>query len=73
LTLPSGLLASRPSWSGRPFMKGITLSRCEADYSRRRAPAEHLHVLQLFLIHPEIVAEFMDNSEADLFADFCLT
>jgi len=54
-------------------MKGITLSRCEADYSRRRAPAEHLDVLQLFLIHPEIVAEFMDNSEADLFADFCLT
>jgi hypothetical protein len=31
-----------------------------------------LHIFQLFLIHPEIVTEFVDDGQADLFADFCL-
>ena len=31
-----------------------------------------LNILQLVLIHPEIVAQFMDNRPADLFADFGL-
>ena len=29
-------------------------------------------ILQLFLIHPEIVTQFMDDRKADLFADLCL-
>jgi hypothetical protein len=31
-----------------------------------------LHIFQLFLVHPEIVTEFVDDGQADLFADFCL-
>ena len=31
-----------------------------------------LNILQLLLIHPEIVAQFMDDRQADLFADFGL-
>jgi hypothetical protein len=33
---------------------------------------ELLNILQLVLIHPEIVAQFMDDRQADLFADFGL-
>ena len=29
-----------------------------------------LHILQLFLIHPEIVTEFVYDGQADLFVDF---
>jgi len=31
-----------------------------------------LNILQLVLIHPEIMAQFMDVRQADLFADFGL-
>jgi hypothetical protein len=31
-----------------------------------------LHIFQLFLVHPEIVTEFVDDGQADLFAGFCL-
>ena len=31
-----------------------------------------LHILQLLFVQPEIVAQFMDDSQADLFADFGL-
>ena len=31
-----------------------------------------LNILQLVLIHPEIVTQFMDDRKADLFADFGL-
>ena len=34
--------------------------------------AKPLNILQLVLIHPEIVAQFMDDRKADLFADFGL-
>jgi hypothetical protein len=33
---------------------------------------ESLHIFQLFLIQPEVVAQFMDDRQADLFADFGL-
>lgn|GEM_PF-6194389 len=32
-----------------------------------------LHILQLLLIQPEIVTQFMDDCQTDLFADFGLT
>jgi hypothetical protein len=38
---------------------------------RSRLPCS-LNVLQLVLIQPEIVAQFMDDRKADLFADFGL-
>ena len=39
---------------------------------RPSPPSGSLHILQLLLIQPEIVAQFMDDSQADLFADFGL-
>ena len=53
----------------------LTLSRHEADYSCRRAPVEQLklNVRQLLLVQSEVVAEFVDDSQADLCADFGLT
>ena len=31
-----------------------------------------LHILQLILIHPKVVAQFVDDCQADLLADFVL-
>jgi hypothetical protein len=50
----------------------LTLSRREADCSRRRSPAEQLNILKLLLVHPEIVTYFMDDGQADLFANLGL-
>jgi hypothetical protein len=41
--------------------------------TRETGPAiSQLNILQLVLIHPEKVAQFMDDRQADLFADFGL-
>src|SRR5438552_10235941 len=37
-----------------------------------RVPREWLNIFRLILIHPEIVAQFMDDRQPDLFADFGL-
>ncbi len=41
------------------------------DFGGDRSPP-YLYILQVVLIQPEIVAQFMDNRSADLFADFGL-
>src|SRR5208337_2784823 len=43
-----------------------------AQSSRPIKASSSLNILQLFLIHPEIVAQFMNDRPADLFADFGL-
>ena len=43
-----------------------------ASHPPRNLPAEEINILPLLLIHPKMVPQFMDDRQADLFADFGL-
>ena len=51
---------------------GTSTTIRRGDSESGRVPPEKLNILQLLLIQPEVVAQFMDDRQADLFADFGL-
>jgi hypothetical protein len=58
-------------------LQGVGEARASASHNPHAqasqiTPSASLNILQLVLIQPEIVAQFMDDSQADLFADFGL-
>jgi hypothetical protein len=62
-------MAVRSTLSGaRPILLPSNLARRIPAFTR----STMLHILQLILIHPKVVAQFVDDCPADLFADFVL-
>ncbi len=56
-----------------PFVwLSVELTAQNSKRVRGDQPLSSLNILQLVLIQPEIVAQFMDDRKADLFADFGL-
>jgi hypothetical protein len=53
--------------------KQAAQTSCPRPGGARRGMRSTLNILQLVLIHPEIVAQFMDDRQTDLFADSSLT
>ena len=53
-------------------MLGQSLSEKRTAERRFAETLASLNILQLVLIHAEIVSQFMDDRQADLFADFGL-
>jgi len=65
--------AGKPSYPSTILLRPVLsiLSASQHGFSSRPATSS-LNSLQLILIHPEIMAQFMNDRQTDLFADFRL-